>query len=236
MKCWWGGWGWWWWGRGLTETERQRERRRERRRERGEGRKRNRQRERQRGRERHQTLMLLRKRLSRSQSVACPRRRLARGDTCTSRERRHPRVPLDASGYRVCLNLIEASFSGQRVPCFAPNGDCSVQCLVVDLELLIGKWPQWMWLPPWAWCCQDPDPQIDWNEQMRQRWWEEADTAAQHEGRRRERRRRGSEEERRGKGNRWWKSCAFKTQKNAVASGKSVCYTLKFKKYYVFQF
>ena len=141
----------------------------------------------ERSRHRHglPTLMLLRKRLSRSQSVACadvqaggfkalagsaPAKNLPNGQTLWSvsqdgsNETRKNRVHvetlalrenavtqeyrLNASVSRVCpcqshseyrLNLIAASFSGQRVPVLRVTG-LFVQCLVVDLELFMGKW------------------------------------------------------------------------------------------------
>ena len=54
----------------------------------------------------------------------------ARGDTCTSRERSHSRVPLDRERLQGPsmpdhLNLIATSFSGQRLPVFTTDGDCS---------------------------------------------------------------------------------------------------------------
>ena len=167
---------------------------------------RRRKRERERKKRETHTLVFLRKRLLRSQSVACAKvqafkalqfgtqKKLAqRLDSLVRVSRRVERdqkkfmyvetlalwenavtqdYRLNASvcWVRPCqlpseyhLNLIAASFSGKSVCVLRPTGTVRPM-LRSRSRSLHGKVTQLMWLPTWAWCCQDREPQIDWND------------------------------------------------------------------------
>ena len=85
---------------------------------------------------------------------------------------------------------------------------------------LHGKVAQLMWLPTWAWCCQDPEPKINWDEQMSQSGGKKQ-TQQQNAKEEREREEvKMREEETNQQGEVMKIMCVLNTE-SAIASGKS---------------
>ena len=143
----------------------------------------------------------------------------ARGDTCTSRERRHPRVPLERERLQglsmpaslgVPLEFNRSPFFWPEGPCFATNEDCSSNASLsissfacdsgaVDVTPAMPR----PWTTNW----------LKWTDETEVVGRSSHSSTTQRQGRKKG---EGVEEEvkrRDEKGNRWWKSCVFKTQK-----------------------